>query len=49
VSVVERDGELARDQLDGVKPFDGERAPDEAILQKQHRLQRSAAEDGHAQ
>ena len=39
----------AGDEPDGVEPFGGERAADEAVLQQQHRPQRAAAEDGHGQ
>ena len=47
LGVVEGDGELAGDELDGVEPVGGERAADEAVLQQQHRPQGAAAEDGH--
>ena len=49
LGVVQRHRELAGDQLDRIEPFRGERAPDQAVLQQQHRPQRVAAEDGHRQ
>jgi hypothetical protein len=36
--VVEGDGELAGNELDGVQASGGERAADEAVFQQQHRL-----------
>jgi hypothetical protein len=47
--VVERDRQLAGDELDRVEPLGGERPADEPILQQQHRPQGSAAEDGQGQ
>ena len=37
LGVFQGDGELAGDELDGVEPFGGERAADQAVLQQQHR------------
>ena len=39
LGVVEGDGELAGDELDGVEPFGGERAAEQPVLQQQHRPQ----------
>ena len=47
--VVQRDGELAGDQLDRVRALGGERAADQPVLQQQHRPQAAAAEDRHGQ
>ena len=43
--VVQGDGDLAGDELDGVDVFGGERAADEAVPQHKYRLQRVAAEN----
>ena len=49
LGVVERDGELSGDQVDALQPFGGERAPEEAVLEQEHRSERAAGDDRHGQ
>ena len=49
LGVVQRDRELAGDEVDRVQPPGGERGADQPVFQQQHRPQRAAAEDRHGQ
>ena len=49
LGVVERDGQLAGDQVDSRQPLGGESAPHQPVLQQQQRPQDASAEDRDGQ